>query len=103
MGNPFASFRTPIVGQEKPPTADEMAADLAEETCLRLKELKAEALAREQACEPPMLDTEERAECYKTLESLMKGRHRWIVLPILFEQFPEMVTPATLAPGAGEA
>lgn len=89
----FKSFgNVPIVGQQ--PSRDEMAADLAEETCLRLKELRAEALRREAECEQPLRDTAESLGCQQTLEALMKGRHRWIAVPIILEHFPELLAPA---------
>lgn len=90
--SPFRSFGNAHI--IKPPTADEMAADLATETCQRIKELRAEALAREQACEPPLPATDESRGLQATLDALMKGRHRWIAVPIILEHFPELVTPA---------
>ena len=85
----FRSFsNVPIV---KPQSKPEMAAELAAETCERLKELKAEALEREANAEPPMDATQEQKDCYTTLEALMKGPHRWCVAPVLLEHFPELV------------
>ncbi len=96
MSRLFKSFDDaliPIVGQQ--PTKQEMAADLALEMCERIKELRAEAMRREEACEPPMEATPEQAECYATLDALMKGPHAWVVKPVVLEQCPELVRPPT--------
>jgi len=99
MGNPFRLSTLPLVNQpERPPTKDEMAAELAEDTCLRIKEFRAEALRREQECEPPMETTPEHTECYETLDALMKGQHRWVVVPVILEHFPEFIEMAKAKP-----
>lgn len=96
MGSPFRSFgNVPIVGHEKPPTKAEMAADLAEETILRWKELRAEAKAVEEAAELPLAWSPEAQECIDTLEALLKGPHRWVVVPVLVELMPEFAVPPT--------
>lgn len=97
MGSPFRSFgNVELVNQpEKLPTREEMAAELAEDTCIRLKELKAAAMAAEQNADEPLPESPEQMECYKTLEALMKGPHGWVVKPVILEQFPELVRPPT--------
>lgn len=96
MGNLFRSFgNVPIVGQEKRPTREEMAADLMAETCERYKALRAEALAAEQACDPSKPWSPQAQECMDTIEALMQGPHRWVCMPVLLEHFPELVRPAT--------
>lgn len=97
MGNPFRSFgNVPIVGaadKPKPVTKEAMAAELAEDTCLRWKELRAEAIAAEQACEPSKPWNREAQECVDTLEALLKGPHRWVVIPVILELCPEFAVP----------
>lgn len=91
---PFRSFsNVPIVNAT--PTKQEMAADLAEETCLRLKELKAAAKAAEESADAPLMESADQKECYTTLEALMKGPHRWVVVPVILEHFPELTMPPT--------
>lgn len=92
----FRSFsNVPLVNQpEAPPTKDEMAADLALEMCERIKAWRVDALAREQAAEPPLMTTPQMQEAYDTLDALMKGQHRWVVVPVILEHFPELITPA---------
>lgn len=95
---PFRSFPSTVqlLNQpEQPPSAEQMAADLAEETCLRLKELKAAALEAEQNADEPLVESAEQIECYKTLDALMQGRHKWIVVPVVLEHFPELIRPPT--------
>lgn len=96
----FRSFsNVPILNQpEAPPTPEEMAADLAEETCLRFKALQAEVRALEEACEYSPDRTPEAQECMNTLEALMKGRHRWVVVPVVLEHLPELITPPNAKP-----
>lgn len=94
----FRSFPSsvPLLNQpEAQPSAEQMAADLAEETCLRLKELKAAALEAEQNADTPLMESPEQLECYKTLDALMQGRHKWVVVPIVLEHFPELTRPPT--------
>lgn len=92
----FRSFsNVPII---KPPTREEMAADLATETCERYKALREDAKAAEANCEPSKVWTAQAAECIQTIDALMRGQHRWIVVPIILEHLPELVTPATLTP-----
>ena len=89
----FRSF----VNDEPVVTASQMAEDLARETCETLVRLRAEAVAREQAAEPPMLATDEQAECYRTLEALLKGRHRRVVLPVMLSLLPDLSRPTNAA------
>jgi hypothetical protein len=93
----FRSLTNPspaqLVNQRQ--TAEEMASDLAVDTCLRYKEMRAEALQAEANAELPAAWSPEAKECMDTLEALLKGRHRWVVLPIVLEHFPELVRPAT--------
>lgn len=94
-GKPFRSFNNlPIVGQA--PSAAEMAADLCREMAEVIQAARLEATRRELACEPPLPTTAEHRGAYAALEALVKGRHRAVVLPILFEEFPELLTPATV-------
>lgn len=95
-GKPFRSFSNavPIVG--KMPSPAEMAADLARDMIDVIKEARAEAKAREMACEPSLPTSAAHLEAYRTLEALLKGRHRGVVLPILFDELPEMIAPATM-------
>lgn len=98
MANAFRSFPStvPLLNQpEQPPSAEEMAANLAEETCEKLKAMKAAALEAEQNAEEPLPPSAEQAECYKTLDALMQGRHKWVVTPIILEHFPELLRPPT--------
>lgn len=99
MGNPFSSFRNvPIIGEAdkpKPMTKEEMAADLAEECVLELKEMRAAALKAEANCEPSLPPSPRQRELYTTLEALLKGPHRWVVVPVILEHLPELATPAT--------
>lgn len=88
---PFRRFRN----VPAPRTADQMAADLAAETCRRLQALRAEALAAEQRADEPMRESAEQAECYTTLDALLRGRHRRVVVPVLLEHFPELLRPQT--------
>lgn len=95
MSRDFRSFgAVPIVG--KRPSRDEMAAELATETCENYKELRAAAKAAEESCEPSHVWNDQAAECMATLDALMKGQHRWIVVPIILEHFPELLGKATL-------
>lgn len=85
--------KVPII---QPPTPAEMAADLALEMIEHIKEQRAEAKRRELECEPPLETSARVAECWNTLETLIgsdkkPGPHRMVVLPILFEHFPEMI------------
>lgn len=97
MGKPFRSFgNIPILNQpEAPTTPEEMAADLMAETCERYKALRAEAIAAEQECDPSKPWNPQAQECMDTIEALLKGRHRWVCVPVLLEHFPELVRPAT--------
>ncbi len=92
---PFRSFQNvPVLNQpEAQPSAEQMAADLAEEACLKLKELRARALEAEANADEPMVESAEQIECYATLDALMKGRHKWVVTPIVLEHFPELTRP----------
>lgn len=74
---------------------DDMAAELARETCESYKELRDAARQAEEQAEPPHHWNDAAAECMQTLEALLKGRHRRVVLPIILEFFPELMTPAT--------
>lgn len=95
MKSPFASMRNvPIIGDVPRVTAEDMAAELASDTCQRLKELRAEAMAREENAEAPALESAALKECYATLEALCKGRHGWVVKPIIMELLPEVTRPA---------
>lgn len=98
MASPFRSIRNdvPLVNQPTPrQSKDEMAADLMEETCLRYKALREAAIAAEQECEPSTPWNPESQECMDTIEALLKGRHRWVCVPVLLEHFPELVVPAS--------
>lgn len=97
MGNPFRSFgNVQILNQPEPPTTrEEMAADLAIETCERYKALRAEALTAEANADLPLAWSPQAAECIATLEALAKGPHGWVVKPILLEQFPEFARPVS--------
>lgn len=76
-------------------TNDERAIELATETCERYRELRAEALQAEANAESPVEWHAEAAECMRTLDALMRGRHRPVVQRVLLEYFPELLTPAT--------
>src|SRR5262245_25451352 len=93
----FRSFQNvPLVNQpEHPPTKEEMAADLALEMCEVIKTARAEALRREEQCESPLPPTKETLDAQATLDALMKGPHKWVVTPVILEQFPELVRPPT--------
>lgn len=92
----FKSFSNVPIVDNRPPTADEMAADLAMETIEGILNQREEAKQRELDCEPPLEATEEDKQRYETLEALLKGRHRAVVLPLVLEAFPELITPAKL-------
>lgn len=92
MSRPFQSFGALEI--RKSPTRDEMAAELATETCENYKALRAAAKSAEEACEPSHAWNDQAAEYWQTLEALMKGRHRWIAVPIILEHFPELLTKA---------
>lgn len=97
MAKPFRSFgnhQATIVG--KAPSPAELAADLAREMAEVIQLARLEATRRELACEPPLPTTEDHKQAYAALEALVKGRHRAVVLPILFEEFPELLTPAQM-------
>lgn len=86
-------FKSLVNGTKHPfePTADDLASDLALEMIDRIKDRRAAAQAKELACEEsePWMDADK--EAYDTLETLMKGRHRAVVVKLLFEHFPELV------------
>lgn len=90
----FRSFQNvPILNQPaKPATREEMAADLAAETCERYKVLRQQALDAEANAEPSLQWNDEAKECIETIEALMKGPHRWVVVPVILEHLPELVT-----------
>ena len=89
----FTSFRPRLVGQPAQ-NSPEMALALAREHIEAIKERKAEAEAAERACEPMVETTPQDQEHYDVLEALLKGRHRPVILPLLLESFPELITPA---------
>lgn len=99
----FKSFQNVPIIDTRPPTADEMAADLAMETIEQILNRREEAKQRELDCEPPLEATEADKQCYETLDALMKGRHRAVVLPLVLEAFPELITPAKLGAEAERA
>lgn len=74
----------------------EMAADLAMETIIDIKNQREVAKAREEACEPPLPWTPQDQDRVDTLEALLKGRHRATVLPLILEAFPELVAMGKL-------
>lgn len=89
----YRSFRAPLVGRPAQ-NSSEMAIALAHEHIAAIKERKAEAEAAERACEPMIETTSQDQEHYDVLEALLKGRHRPVILPLLLESFPELITPA---------
>ncbi len=92
----FRSFSNiPIIRE---PSPSERAADLALEVIERYKDLRDEAKQRELACEPPLEWSGAAQECVDTLEALMKGVHRHVVLQVMFEHLPEMVIKGEAAP-----
>lgn len=74
------------------PTPDDLAADLALEMIDRIKERRRLAREKEANCEEsePWLQADQ--EAYATLETLLKGRHRAVVVRLLLEHFPELVS-----------
>jgi hypothetical protein len=74
------------------PTAEDLASDLALEMIDRIKERRAIAKAKELACEESEPWQTADKEAYETLEALLKGRHRAIVVKLLLTHFPELVT-----------
>lgn len=96
-GSLFRSFGNVPIVDNAPPTAEEMAQDLAIETIEGILNQREEAKRRERECEPPLEATEEDKQRYETIEALLKGRHRAMVLPLVLEAFPELITPAKLA------
>jgi hypothetical protein len=99
----FKSFQNVPILDDRPPTQEEMAADLAMETIEHILNRREEAKQREIDCEPPLEATEEDQQAYATLDALMQGRHRHIVAPLILEAFPELITPAKLGDEAEQA
>ena len=89
----YRSFRAPLVGRPAQ-NSPEMAVTLAREHIAAIKARKVEAEAAERACEPMVEATPQDQEHYDVLEALLKGRHRPVILPLLLESFPELITPA---------
>lgn len=74
-------------------TAEDLASDLALEMIDRIKDRRAKAKAKELACEESEpWDPQSDKEAYDTLEALLKGRHRAVVVKLLLTHFPELVT-----------
>lgn len=78
--------------KEPEATPDDMARELALEMIDRIKERRTEARLREVNCEESTEWLQADADAYATLETLLKGRHRKVVLFELFKAFPELVT-----------
>lgn len=96
MGHIF-SFRSLANPKDAPAqNSSEMAAELALDTIAAYKERRAEAKARELACEPSEPWTPQDQELIDTLETLLKGRHRATVLPLLFEHLPEVIAAGNM-------
>lgn len=83
-------------GTPAPVSSSSLAADLARDMVDVIKEARAEAKRREEACEASLPTLPEHTEAYRTLEALLQGRHRVVVLEVLFHELPELLTPAQM-------
>lgn len=92
----FTSFNKPRPEKSVRGTADDMAYNMALDAIAHIKARRVEAVKAEQATEPSLPTTAEDKEQYEILDALMKGRHRHVVLPLILEAFPELVTPETV-------
>lgn len=86
-------FRSINGNPSKPaePTPDDLARDMALDAIERIKERRKAAQEREINCEESLEWLQEDADAYATLEALLKGRHRKVVLHELLTAFPELV------------
>lgn len=90
MSNPFRLLTN---GQTHSfePTADDLASELALEMIERIKDRRVEAQQAEQQCDESVPWLQADQEAYDTLETLMKGRHRKVVVNLILTHFPELV------------
>ena len=91
----FTSFNKPKPEKPVPGTAADMAYNMALDAIEGIKARRKAAYDAENNLQPSIETTAEDKERYEVLEALMKGRHRHIVVPLILEAFPELVTKET--------
>ena len=87
MSHVFRTITNPAPAQN----SSEMATDLALEMIEGHKQRRLDAQQAEAECLPSLEWTPVDQERIDTLEALLKGRHRSVVLPLILEHFPEMI------------
>ena len=94
MSGKLFSFNT--LQRQPAQNSTEMAREFALDIIAGIKERRAEAKARELACEPAEPWTPADQERIDALEALLKGRHRATVIPLILEHLPEILATGAI-------